>query len=212
MESLKKFYKECQETKTREEMTHYYDSWSMLYEKELNLADYRGPFMVANALAALYPEDRENVHVLDVAAGTGFVGEQLAKQGFVQIDALDPSEGMLAQAKEKGIYQTLICEYLDGNQLDIAAGSYDVITISGACNNGHLTCECLLEVVRLVKQGGFFVLCTRPCLLNRNESKQHFETWMDDIEKEGKWKMVRKDILPKYLKDEDGIIFVYQMM
>ncbi|XP_033758329.1 methyltransferase-like protein 27 [Pecten maximus] len=117
MENVNKFYEECEKIRTREEMTHLYDSWSTLYEKDLNYADYRGPFMVANALAVLYPGPCENVHVLDVAAGTGLVGEQLAKRGFIKIDALDPSEGMLAKAKEKDIYQTLICAYFDENNL-----------------------------------------------------------------------------------------------
>jgi ubiquinone/menaquinone biosynthesis C-methylase UbiE len=39
---------------------------------------YKGPEIIAKAAASLYNEDhRENINILDVAAGTGFVAEQV---------------------------------------------------------------------------------------------------------------------------------------
>ncbi|OWF45405.1 Williams-Beuren syndrome chromosomal region 27 protein [Mizuhopecten yessoensis] len=107
---------------TRDRKTQFYDSWSKLFDQDMLSDGYSGPSMAADAVAGLYPGDRENVHILDIAAGTGFVGEQLAKHGFVKVDALDPSQGMLDKAKAKGVYQTLICSYFDEKKLDIAPG------------------------------------------------------------------------------------------
>ena len=43
---------------------------------------------LVNTLADLVPEEvREDVEILDVAAGTGIVGELLAKIGFKKFDA-----------------------------------------------------------------------------------------------------------------------------
>ena len=39
-----------------------------------------------------------------MVAGSGFVGERLKQKGFLKMDALEPSEGMLELAKAKKIY------------------------------------------------------------------------------------------------------------
>jgi hypothetical protein len=44
---------------------------------------YTGPNIAADSLAAYYgPEERKEVKILDVAAGTGRVGHELNKFGF----------------------------------------------------------------------------------------------------------------------------------
>lgn len=42
--------------------------------------------------------------------------------GFQTFDALDPSEGMLAIAKEKGLYRNYICKAIGKEQLSLPAG------------------------------------------------------------------------------------------
>lgn len=42
--------------------------------------------------------------------------------GFKTFDALDPSEGMLEIAKEKGLYRNYICEAIGKGQLNLPAG------------------------------------------------------------------------------------------
>ncbi|XP_060065131.1 methyltransferase-like protein 27 [Ylistrum balloti] len=199
-------------TKTREVKTDFYDSWSKQYEEDMESVEYRGPAVVASVLAKLYSKGRQDVHILDVAAGTGLVGVELAKEGFIKIDALDPSKGMLDEAKTKGVYQAMICSYFDGNEQDIAPNTYEAIVVCGACNNSHLPRECLWEVVRLLKPGGYFVMATRPSLLETAEDyKGNFDLLMDEIENQGIWKRNAKEIVPNYHKNKQGIIFVYQL-
>ncbi|XP_069114402.1 methyltransferase-like protein 27 [Argopecten irradians] len=213
MEGARKLYKFCENSETREDMTQYYEKWSDKYDKDAVLDGYQGPALVANALASMYSDSRENIRILDVAAGTGLVGEQLAKQGFVLIEALDPSQGMLDKAKEKNVYKTMRCEYFDETPLAIEPGTYDAIVVCGGCNNNHLPCGCLWEVIRLVKPGGYFVMGTRPDILNTSEEyKDHFGSLIDELENEGKWKKIRRDIVSRYIFENDGIIFVYQIL
>ena len=47
---------------------------------------------------------------------------QLQKQGFRHIDALDPSEAMLAVAKEEKLYENYFCEFITDEQLPIPPG------------------------------------------------------------------------------------------
>ena len=44
------------------------------------------------------------------------------QNGYTNIDGLDPSEAMLKQAKQKGVYNRLICDYAGKNQLYIPNG------------------------------------------------------------------------------------------
>lgn len=53
-----------------------------------------------------------------------FVCFQLKQQGFVHIDALDPSEGMLEKAKARSLYENYICDYITDKQLDIQESKY----------------------------------------------------------------------------------------
>ncbi len=74
----------------------------------MNIDTYRGPKIAANFCDILIPN--KNAKIIDIGAGTGFVGEYLLKHGFTNVDALEPAKGMLDQAKEKGVYQNLLQE------------------------------------------------------------------------------------------------------
>ena len=55
-----------------------------------------------------YVNSDKSVKILDVAAGTGRVGEYLHQLGYSNIDGTDISSKMLEKAKEKNVYQRLI--------------------------------------------------------------------------------------------------------
>lgn len=47
---------------------------------------------------------------------------QLKKKGFVSTDGLEPSEGMLAEAKRNNLYGRYICDVVGENTFDIETG------------------------------------------------------------------------------------------
>merc|ERR1711907_63902 len=51
---------------------------------------------------------KDNVRILDLACGTGLVGQELARLGFSNIVGFDISTGMLEQAHQKGVYEELV--------------------------------------------------------------------------------------------------------
>ena len=75
----------------------------------------------AEALAR-HVADR-SARVLDAGAGTGMVGEELARLGFRHITALDLSPGMLKTANEKSVYEELVVGEL-GKPLDFETGRF----------------------------------------------------------------------------------------
>ena len=92
--------------------------------------------------------------ILDVGAGTGLVGENLRGRGYTHIDALDICQEMLDIAKEKDIYNKLICAALSEEPVsEIAEGEYDGLISCGAFSEGHIGHGAFREIVRQVKSG-----------------------------------------------------------
>lgn len=79
----------------------------------MNYEVYRGPKIAANFCDILTTD--KNAEILDIGAGTGFVGEYLSQHGFKNVDALEPSKGMLEIAEKKKVYRNF---YLEGISKD----------------------------------------------------------------------------------------------
>jgi predicted TPR repeat methyltransferase len=91
----------------------------------------------------------------------------LAAQGYQQLDGLDFSAAMLAKARERNIYATLI--EADLNQpLAIDSETYDAAVSTGTFTHGHVGAEPLDEVFRIIKPGGYLV-----CTVHRAIWKDH---------------------------------------
>ncbi|XP_045208674.1 uncharacterized protein LOC123560567 [Mercenaria mercenaria] len=197
-----------------EESQEFYRTWADSYNKDCEKLGYTGPKKVAARMSELFSEcERENIHILDVGAGTGLVAMELKKVGFKHIDALEPSESMLQEAMKAGLYKTYFKEFLNESPTTIPAGSYDVITGCGIYgDDAHVPCEASHEMIRLVKQGGYIVLATRNELVQNNETYKHLEPLMDNIETNGKWKKVSRDVFPRFNLKKDGIMWCYQVL
>ncbi len=72
-------------------------NYLMQYDSALSGLAYVGPEKAASKLAALVmpEEERKTLRVLDLAAGTGLVGEELRKRGFQNLEALGKICGLL---------------------------------------------------------------------------------------------------------------------
>ena len=81
--------------------------WILQYEEMTTyLSDRDSRYqLLEETVLEYYPQadSRAHIKILDLAAGTGLVGEILYKCGFRCFDAVDASEGMLAGLAKKGI-------------------------------------------------------------------------------------------------------------
>ncbi|GFR91738.1 Williams-Beuren syndrome chromosomal region 27 protein [Elysia marginata] len=143
----------------REEITRRYALWAQnaKYERDLREEVYRGPSIAADAVAQYFPNEnlRRSVKILDVAAGSGFVGQKLKDKNFQNIDALEPCRKMLDLALQKEIYNRTFQNYLNGHVLQIESDHYDAAVISGGMGEGHIPCKGLDELLRVVKPGDY---------------------------------------------------------
>jgi len=144
---------------SREELARRYDEWAKDYDSDLERdLEYCGHIRGAEVLARYVDP---GARVINVGCGTGLAATELAKRGIQQIDGLDHSEGMLVEARQKGVYQDLRTAIL-GEPLDYPTGHYDTAIATGVFSVGHAPASGWGEVARIIKPGGYFVLTLRP--------------------------------------------------
>ncbi|RUS84960.1 hypothetical protein EGW08_007271 [Elysia chlorotica] len=173
--------------------------------------EYKGPRYCADMLAALI-SDKENALVLDVAAGTGLVGQQMYKHGFRKIDAHDGAVAMLESCKESGVYTNFInCFVGEGHNLPIINDSYDAVTCSGGTCENHLPPSAQAEFARVIKPGGFFVNAYRSTVSDIEYGKR-WESEALRLEDEGRWTFYGRLLFRKYNLYSDGYVDIYQVL
>ncbi|XP_052706315.1 methyltransferase-like protein 27 isoform X2 [Crassostrea angulata] len=158
----------------------FYNMWDD-YEKDLQHY-YNGPAYAAEAIDRSFPSNKDKVLILDVAAGTGLVGEELLKRGFKELHALDPSESMLIKAKKKNVYKKFLCEFVNP------------------------------EPSPTIENGGMIVVVMREEYLHIPEYSDSLEPLMKQLQNEGLWMCIEKSVVHKYFCDKHGVIFRYRVL
>lgn len=101
--------------------------------------------------------DWNTVHTAaDLACGTGRTGKWLRDHGVKTIDGVDLTSEMMARAKARGIYRSLVME--DIRRTTLASESYDLVVNSLSAEHLPSLEPLYLEAKRLMKPGGLFVL------------------------------------------------------
>ncbi len=178
----------------------------------MNIDVYKGPYIVAEKLNSMLKD--KNSRVLDVGAGTGFVGESLKKYDFKNIDGLEPSKGMASVATSKKVYKNI---YLEGiypdRKTSLMENSYDAIVLAGAFGEGHIKCDALVELARLAKPNGYVILIMREEYLSYvSEYVNRLEPKMKQLEMNNVWKLVNRTVVENYSFKKNGILFVFEKL
>ena len=130
------------------QLAERYDQWASDYEADLDRDfGYSGPADAAEIFVRHVPLDAK---ILDAGAGTGLVGLELKGRGYAKILAMDMSEGMLEQARSKGVYQELH-RMVMGEPLDFETDAFDAVISVGVLTLGHATADSLDELVRVTR-------------------------------------------------------------
>ena len=166
-----------------EELRSEYDRIAEAYDAALvDEMGYTSPSELARTVGRLLPRD---ARILDVGAGTGLLGAALADAGFSQLDGLDLSPRMLAEARRKGVYGDLREGRL-GGELDFESGQYDGVVAAGVLTTGHAPADSLDELVRITRPGGHVVFTLR----SDAGKPTGFEERMAELVSGGQWQLV----------------------
>jgi SAM-dependent methyltransferase len=196
-------------SKDNKELEERYDQWAKDYDTDLDEGfGWVGPKMAVKYFSKYVPKD---ARILDAGAGTGLVGELLAKEGYKNLVAMDISEGMLEEAVKKGVYQEFH-QMVMGETLDYANDSFDAVVSVGVMTVGHAPASSLDELIRITKPGGYIVYSLRPDVYRDSGFKEK----QDSLEAKGKWKLVEVSeefqTLPKGEPDVYHQDWVYQVL
>ncbi|HAL49076.1 MAG: class I SAM-dependent methyltransferase [SAR202 cluster bacterium] len=147
------------EAKDNEDLTGRYDEWGAEYDRDMEDGlGYVGPRDTAELFARYVSKD---ARVLDAGAGTGLVGRELRRLGFNDLVAIDMSEGMLEEARAKGVYGAMHLMVL-GERLDFPSNSFGGTICVGVLTLGHAPARSIEEFVRVTQPGGHVVFSIRP--------------------------------------------------
>nr|XP_053637667.1 methyltransferase-like protein 27 isoform X1 [Cherax quadricarinatus] len=191
-----------------------YDEICSNYDKNVVILDYGGPSTAAEEIANMVPEKkRQQVRVLDVAAGTGLVGCHLHKKGFTNIDALEPSEGMMNILKKTGVYTLKYQEFIGTGHSTVPKDTYEVVVVCGSLAPGHIQVEGINDLINVAKPGGLVVILMRlEFFLTHDEYKDKMENFMDRLEKTNVWRKEVKKTVPNFYSGKEGILFIYRVL
>ena len=172
-------------SRDNQELEERYDQWSKDYERDLSTDfEYRSPRRAAEILVAHVPRD---ARILDAGAGTGLVGEILASMGYRRMVAMDLSQGMLEEARKKGVYEDFH-QMVMGETLDYETGSFDAVITVGVLTVGHAPASSLDELVRVTRPNGHIVFSLRPDVYENSGFRER----QDALESQGKWQLVER--------------------
>jgi len=138
--------------KKPEELLKYYQDWTdnNKYNKDMVDWNYTAPQETVSVLKK-YALNK-NSNILDAGCGTGLVGIQLKKYGYLNIEGVDFSQSMLDLVPQN-IYQKI--EKIDLNKpLKFKNNIYDVVMCVGTFTYGHVKPHALDEIVRITKNKG----------------------------------------------------------
>ena len=172
-------------SRDNQELEERYDQWSKDYDSDLSTDfEYRSPRRAAEILAAHVPRD---ARILDAGAGTGLVGEILASMGYRRMVAMDLSQGMLEEARKKGVYEDFH-QMVMGETLDYETGFFDAVITVGVLTVGHAPASSLDELVRVTRPNGHIVFSLRPDVYESSGFRER----QDELESQGKWQLVER--------------------
>jgi predicted TPR repeat methyltransferase len=169
-------------SKSSKETSSIYDDWSEEYEKHMKSVGYAHPAMVTSMLTRHQPAG--NTPVLDAGSGTGIMGELMTALGYSNIAGLDASEGMVAHAATKGIYQDLRYGLL-GQPLGYDDDEFTATVASGVFTQGHAPLDGLDELIRVTQPGGHIVFSIGPAYIGDSINNK-----AQALEDAGKWHKV----------------------
>jgi predicted TPR repeat methyltransferase len=171
------------------EVAAKYDSWAEGYDAEMAGLGYRHPTICLSMLTRYLP--RGEGPILDAGAGTGLLGEWMAITGYPAVEALDISEGMLAVARGKGVYDRLHRAAL-GESLPFPDDHFAAVVSAGVFTTGHVGAEGFDELIRITRPGGVLVLTIKDTLWNKGVGAR-----ISELAQDGTWDILEET--PSYV-------------
>ena len=161
-----------------------YNEWAESYDKDVTEFGIQLPYVGACVFAKHV--DIGTTPILDAACGTGMHSLPLIMMGYSGFYGIDISDGMLAIANERKIYQKLQRMTL-GSRLDFLDNHFEVTYAIGGLAPGNAPPQSLDEFIRVTRQGGLIIWSTHGHI---NKRTQPFHDKRYELAEDGLWNLV----------------------
>lgn len=158
-----------------------YNEWADDYDKDVSGFGIQLPYVGACIFSRFVELDTGRF--LDAGCGTGMHTLPLSLMGYSNFHGIDLSDGMLAIAKKREIYDNLQRMAL-GGPLDFETDAFDVTYSIGCLAPGNAPPNSLDEFIRVTKPGGLVIWSTHAHL---NERTQPYHDYRHTLTEAGKW-------------------------
>jgi len=203
---------------TNDKVIDGYTDWATNYDRDFSEVHPNRAKHMADLLLEMIGETglkKEKLKILDVAAGTGLVGEELKKAGFSveNVTALDLCGEMLEVARKKQVYGKLVKEPF-GTTIPsgLKARSYDCVIMCGGFAAGHVPLSSLYTMARLCKKGGFLINSMTKQYSDFVDEYKNIDGYVEELDEEGTWKLKFRRILENYTKGNQGLVHGMQVL
>ena len=182
--------------KTTKEVMDFYDKWGDKdkYNKDMIDWNYTGPKETVNIFKK-YSENKD-ILIFDAGCGTGLVGKELKKYGYIKFHGADLSQTLL-DSIPKDLYEKL--NKVDLNQsIKVDDNCYDAVMCVGTFTYAHVKPNALDEFIRITKNKG--LICFT---INEGIHQEYgFDKKIAELEKKNKWKKI-EFFKSKYIASKD---------
>nr|ACQ57855.1 Williams-Beuren syndrome chromosomal region 27 protein [Anoplopoma fimbria] len=201
VDDLRTLHKSIKEVDTQQRMK-FYDNWAETYEQDHLTMGYKAPNQTVKFLFDNFSGGPEELQVLDVACGSGWVANLMVELGFKHFVGVDGSQGMLDQAAKTGHYKELKLALLGTEPLPAQTGVFDVVMIVGALRDGFVPVSVIRELCLAAKPGGYVCMSRNNTKSESgNKYKVSMEKELQLMEEEGLWTHVITKEMDKYMID-----------
>lgn len=170
---------------TQAEVKQHYDQWSATYDQDMqDIHGYIAPSLIANAFGK--DQVSQSCSILDVGCGTGLIGGELKKRGFLNLYGSDFSDGMMAVAETKSVYRRLIPADFS-TRTSILDGVYDIVVAIDCFGPGQCGVKTLSELIRLVRRQGQIYMMIEEEIFGKTD----FTSAITSLEARAFWKINR---------------------
>lgn len=193
MSATPELWKATYEATTSDGLAEAYKNWVKYYDHDTRkVMGHVGPDVAATMLHNYL--DSKQCKVLDAGCGTGLVGDVLNRMGYKNLEAMDYSDDMIAEAQKKGVYGRLFQADMNRN-LPVPDDLYDAIICVGTFTYAHVGPEAFDEMMRVTRPGGYV------CFTIRDGPYQEYgyRARMLELEAQNNWELVE-------LREEDYLL------
>ena len=154
-----------------------------------------------------------DARILDLGCGSGIVAQELHKRGYTNIDGLDLCAEMMAKAKEKDVYCSLIEGEMASEEckkLNVAPNQYDAVTCVGVFTHGHVKGKGFNDILHVLIPGGLAFFTIRRLVFE--DPTYDYATKLNELCETNKWKLLAKDYNENYAVDDGCWVFCCQKL